>query len=79
MILAASVSQLVEPSRARMLFFWICVGISAASLIGLLINLMWIALSAIARKPGHCPKCRYNLTGNRSGICPECGHPVSHS
>jgi len=20
-----------------------------------------------------CPKCSYNLTGNVSGICPECG------
>ena len=22
---------------------------------------------------GHCRKCHYNLTGNTSGICPECG------
>ena len=25
--------------------------------------------------PGHCLKCGYNLTGNVSGICPECGTP----
>ncbi len=25
---------------------------------------------------GHCQKCRYNLTGNISGICPECGTPI---
>ena len=24
-------------------------------------------------KPGTCPKCRYDLTGNTSGACPECG------
>jgi len=24
-------------------------------------------------KPGHCRKCEYNLTGNESGVCPECG------
>ena len=24
----------------------------------------------------HCTKCGYNLTGNVSGICPECGTPV---
>ncbi len=24
-------------------------------------------------QPGHCPKCGYNLTGNLSGRCPECG------
>lgn len=21
----------------------------------------------------HCPSCNYNLTGNTSGVCPECG------
>jgi hypothetical protein len=24
-------------------------------------------------KPGHCHHCGYNLTGNVSGVCPECG------
>lgn len=24
----------------------------------------------------HCEGCQYNLTGNRSGRCPECGRPV---
>jgi hypothetical protein len=28
-----------------------------------------------ARK--RCPKCSYNLTGNQSGICPECGTALS--
>ena len=23
--------------------------------------------------PGSCPKCDYDLTGNISGVCPECG------
>ncbi|UCF32491.1 MAG: hypothetical protein JSV78_09155 [Phycisphaerales bacterium] len=26
--------------------------------------------------PGHCRNCGYNLTGNISGICPECGGEV---
>ena len=26
--------------------------------------------------PGHCPHCGYNLTGNESGVCPECSTPV---
>jgi hypothetical protein len=30
-------------------------------------------------KPGHCPTCHYNLTGNTSGICPECGTPITSS
>ncbi len=24
-------------------------------------------------RPGHCNHCGYNLTGNVSGVCPECG------
>ena len=27
--------------------------------------------------PGHCQKCGYDLTGNESGRCPECGTEVS--
>lgn len=27
--------------------------------------------------PGFCEKCDYNLTGNVSGKCPECGTPVN--
>ena len=26
--------------------------------------------------PGHCQKCGYNLTGNVSGRCPECGSKI---
>ena len=26
--------------------------------------------------PGRCQRCGYNLTGNTSGICPECGERV---
>jgi hypothetical protein len=26
--------------------------------------------------PGHCSTCGYNLTGNVSGVCPECGTSV---
>ena len=25
---------------------------------------------------GHCQKCGYNLTGNVSGVCPECGEQI---
>jgi len=30
------------------------------------------------RKPprGHCQRCGYNLTGNLSGVCPDCGEPT---
>lgn len=28
------------------------------------------------RRKGLCLKCGYNLTGNESGVCPECGVPT---
>jgi len=31
------------------------------------------------RREGHCPKCGYNLKGNVSGVCPECGRPPAKS
>lgn len=31
------------------------------------------------RRVGHCFKCDYDLTGNTSGICPECGTAVRTS
>lgn len=27
--------------------------------------------------PGHCRACGYNLTGNVSGVCPECGENLT--
>jgi len=29
------------------------------------------------RRQGHCGNCGYSLTGNVSGVCPECGTPVA--
>lgn len=28
------------------------------------------------RLPGECGRCGYNLTGNTSGVCPECAMPI---
>ncbi|MCP4594421.1 MAG: hypothetical protein GY842_27130 [bacterium] len=30
------------------------------------------------RRRDLCPNCGYNLTGNTSGVCPECGEPIEH-
>lgn len=42
--------------------------------------LLSIAVVIVTRRRplwGHCRKCGYNLTGNESGRCPECGQPYS--
>lgn len=37
----------------------------------------WVILRFFRQVPeGHCHKCAYNLTGNVSGVCPECGTEV---
>jgi len=50
---------------------------------------VWIPLMLVAiptgvafwrtgrKQPGHCRACRYDLTGNTSGRCPECGMEVA--
>jgi len=51
---------------------WIVLGLIAATLIT-------VVFTYRRKKPlplGFCPTCGYNLTGNISGICPECGTPV---
>lgn len=35
-----------------------------------------IAWRSTRRRPGHCRKCQYDLTGNVSGVCPECGAEI---
>ena len=36
-------------------------------------------LRLLRRRPGCCRRCGYDLTGNTSGICPECGAAVVRS
>jgi hypothetical protein len=41
------------------------------------VPLMWFTLrSRRFTGPGRCPTCGYNVTGNTSGVCPECGTPT---
>ena len=40
-----------------------------------LVILTWRHRPTFSR-PGHCPTCNYNLTGNTSGTCPECGMAI---
>jgi hypothetical protein len=36
-----------------------------------------VARRRLTRRSGDCLKCGYNLTGNTSGVCPECGTPTT--
>jgi hypothetical protein len=39
-------------------------------------GLLWFRWRDGSTIPDHCSRCGYNLTGNMSGICPECGRQL---
>jgi hypothetical protein len=52
--------------------------IAAATFALLPVIWLFVRLTARQRNSGNpnCPTCGYNLTGNLSGTCPECGTPL---
>lgn len=63
----------------------VIVGIAKGPVLSAL-ALLWLVIAVSAarhvrsqgrRDPVVCPRCRYDLTGNVSGVCPECGTPVA--
>ena len=36
----------------------------------------WVTAYRARRRGFRCDQCDYNLTGNVSGVCPECGTPI---
>jgi len=36
----------------------------------------WLARREALRSQGRCPSCAYDLSGNVSGTCPECGTAI---
>ena len=45
-------------------------------LVGVLVVVSWWRERRNKPRHGHCRKCGYNLTGNVSGVCPECGEKI---
>jgi len=46
--------------------YWLLLALAAPPTIALF---LWTR----PRRVGECPRCKYNLTGNTSGVCSECG------
>lgn len=74
----ASVVTGVDVSTcSRVPDFWVIApGNILAYILAALILACWLRffyfLNTLVPKPGYC-SCGYNLTGNESGMCPECG------
>ena len=59
-----------------------CFGVSSRHpkfwipLLALAIPTVWLWWPERRHPPGHCRKCGYDLTGNVTGVCSECGTKV---
>ena len=76
-ILAAFVTEL--PGTPFGAAYLAAVAIVDATLIVWGIRILQRSKREERRKSGFCEQCGYNLTGNTSGTCPECGMAVKTS
>lgn len=88
MFLAGRLDEYTPLARTRPFLFWW----PSRRFVGNTLSVAvpyWTLLSALAPltaflwyrdrrpPPGHCQACGYDLTGNVSGKCPECGDPYA--
>src|ERR1043166_662440 len=63
-------------SRPPVLFSWPNLWLMPMSapffVVAIPTSVLWYLERRRRIAPGHCPSCNYNLTGNTTGICPEC-------
>ena len=70
------VDRLAPASASPDILAYACVAVTTvlATLLGLVVAFLIVGRQP--PRPGHCQNCGYNLTGNVSGTCPECGDAV---
>lgn len=72
----AGLTALGEYSYFVVVLIPIWVGVLIVGSIGVVILSELVALFRRPMREGECRKCSYNLTGNTTDICPECGEPT---
>lgn len=79
----ASVSGSDMQSLSRLILYNIEPYLKLIIGLGLFFRCHWLArywsrlrYAKIGREMGFCEKCGYDLTGNTSGVCPECGEKI---
>jgi hypothetical protein len=56
--------------------FWLILSVLAVLFTAFVLPTLWRILKRSPRVCPPCLNCSYNLTGNTSGTCPECGTPL---
>lgn len=59
----------------RPLSLWYLIDLLALVLL-VIAAIFWCRSIGLKKSPGCCPQCNYDLRGNTSGVCPECGGRV---
>ena len=64
-------------------FFVLWADLASLIVLSLILPMIWIIALFVSRRLNHrrtllcrCRQCGYDLTGNASGVCPECGTPI---
>lgn len=70
-------AKLLYPALDTRLPAWLAVGIIPIPLAFYLAFFRVLRPYVRRELPDHCGGCGYDLTGNRSGTCPECGTPAA--
>ncbi len=60
----------------KLFFLWVILSTIPGFLVAALVRIEPGFGKKKIADPTLCSECGYNLTGNVSGVCPECGHPV---
>jgi hypothetical protein len=71
--IAETRSSSIPGNRVRVTWIILPLWIPVVALVIPTTFLWWRCLRVL---PGHCQNCGYDLTGNVSGVCPECGTAV---
>jgi ribosomal protein L37E len=78
-VVVAAVAWSVSPTRDWQRASFVAplpIGIASAGLLSLLALIIPVGRSGPGTSAPRCADCGYDLTGNQSGICPECGRPT---
>jgi len=81
--ISATLATMQHPDGSRVQLWigrspiWFLTAVVAGSWVGLRFMSRWRKRRG-RRKCGLCVSCGYDLTGNESGVCPECGESVQH-